>query len=231
MGKEQIPLNNIEHKKDFKQIRACIVDGLRLDPQTLEMIKTMSKDGFNVNYFDSVENFKKNNIKNGGEKTYVISPISQKDQFSWKYFNCMGIVATGMGKDGKRIGFMTHQNPEVSSGELNKKFEEDLISSLRELKDKTTKGSIDAVMFGGNPRNLFLDYKKSIITANKILDRELGFKPTVMTGPDFDPKTEGGTEVYFKMQECLLYIVRVIQKSNANENFLANDLLKKIEEW
>ena len=60
-------------KKEFKPVRACILDVENIDPETRKTLKLIEANGVNLDWYGGEEVYDKNNIKNQGRGTYLIS--------------------------------------------------------------------------------------------------------------------------------------------------------------
>lgn len=235
-----------EIKKGFKPIIACIVDPESLDSSTKKTLLLIEKNGQFIDW-DAEEPFwKENNISNAGKESYVLSECNDRDKYSKRYQNCIGIVVVGeeVGSD-RQISIMSHQCPRKIVGDIKEKFIKDLIEKIEEIKSRSKEGSVDVVIFGGQIRNYndfvilgkhikrYNDfyYKESIELLNKIFTRKLNLKPTVMTGPNQHPR-EGPTEVHFDTQNRRLFIFRPFQENNnLNQSYLPDDIKKQKKKW
>ena len=124
-------LNKIKIERSTKPIKPYFLEEGTADTYREESIIKIEKDGQFIDYFGSEDFFNKNNIKNE-HLNYVISECNDKDKYSKGYYDCTGIIVVGEIKDDARqISFISHQE----SGELKKKFIEDLIKSLKEIRE------------------------------------------------------------------------------------------------
>ena len=224
-------------EKGPKPIRACIVEIGQTDLYTEEMIVSIKKSGVDVNFYGSSDFYEKNNIDNGGNYTYAISDIDYKNKFSEGYKNCTGVVAVGEEVEtGNQISFMSHQYPDEFLYDNKDKFVNDLVEKMQLLNDKTKKGSIDVVIFGGNSAkseyySIFKkNYKESINIINKTLKANFDISPTVMVGPA--DLLHCYTSVYLDTSNRRLYILREPQENNTqNHEYLADDFDKQEKKW
>lgn len=222
-----------QKEKEFKPIHACLVDVHNIDKQTQKTIDRIKKEGIFIDYDGGSYFYAKNNIKNAGIGTYVISQCDDKDKWSTRYWDCTGIVAVAEDKEtGKQISFISHQSPEGINEEKDK-FINDLAESFSDLRDRTQNVNIDVVVFGGHGN--LRKYLDSIKSVGAILHEEFNIEPTIMTGPNFHQKLSdplnNPTEGYFDTQNRRLYIVRPPQESEANENYLPHELDKQRDKW
>ena len=66
----------------------------------------------NVDYHGRPAFLARQNFKNGGRESYVISPVDNLDKFSRSFKNCTGIVVAGYDKKtGENISFLSHEDP------------------------------------------------------------------------------------------------------------------------
>lgn len=219
-------------EKGPKLIRVCIVDFKEIDDSTKIIINSMVKDGINVSYFGSKDYYKEKNMKSDGFKTYAISECNNKNKFSDSYLDCTGVIVAGKNEKGEEVSFMTHQDPEsIFSKKHQLNFIKDLATTLDEMKNLCIPGSIDVVMFGGNPRKNLTNYEKSIKYIGIILQGKLGIDPTVLTGPNIDVSVMGA-DAFYNTKDRLLYIIRMNQgTTRLNESYLASEFNEKRKEW
>jgi hypothetical protein len=219
-------------EKGPKPIRACIVDMKEIDMNTKKIVNYMIENGVNVSYFGTNKYYKENGMKSGGFKTYAISECNNKDKFSDSYLDCTGVIVAGKNEKGEEVSFMTHQDPEsifTKKHQLN--FIKDLATTLDEMKNICIPGSIDVVMFGGNPRKNMTNYEKSIKYIGLMLEGKLGIDPTVLTGPNIDVGSMG-TDAFYNTKDRLLYIVRMNQgTTRLNESYLASEFNEQSKKW
>jgi hypothetical protein len=232
---ERFPQEQIQLMEDieYRPIVASIIDSSEIDEQTKKTFLDMEKNGQFIDYFGKNEFYDENNIRNAGERTYVISECNDKSKYSTGYYNCTGIIIVGEKKeDNKQISFMSHQDPKsiLSLNDKTEKFNKDLIDSINEIKNKTKQKSLDVIIFGGSYGR---DYKNSINALRDIIVKETEVEPTVMTGPSskvYDRNDD--TRVYFDTQKRHLFIARPTQVDyKFNESYLASDLDRKKDDW
>jgi hypothetical protein len=169
-----------------------------------------------------------------GPNAYVISEVNERSKLSKDYANCTALVVTGIAKDtGENIGFMTHQQPILVLRKFREQFTDDVSERIRELKERSETGTIDAVMAGGMYWGRPVDEKEYIpITqlVSEIVQRELGFEPYVITGP----KTQaGGDSIFYDAQHRRIYIIRPKESigSTANTGYYPRDIDTEKKKW
>lgn len=116
-----------------------------------------------VDYYEDHHNNDAKGITNERVKTYAISGISELNKFSLRYKNCTGIIVSGQDKvTGQNISFFTHQDSMkvLPDGEVRDRFLADIKGRLREMNNRSTPGTIDAVIFGGNYLDSEKEHKK-----------------------------------------------------------------------
>ena len=192
-----------------------------------------------VDFNAKPEELSKENIKNAGRYTYVISPVDERDKISSKFFDCTGIVACGIDKKtGQNISFLSHQNPERFLGRAQKQFLADLRERIMELKEKSTEGTVDVVIVGGqyvdlpNAEEERARYLESIRLLGEEVKKIMGFEPVVITGPKLwglDGKEDD--TVFFQNEGRRLYIIRPHVGDNSTESFLPSELDAQKEKW
>lgn len=222
-----------EHLKEgVPPIMACVEAEQFFDKEFHQELIQGSK---NVNYHGSREDWEKHDIRNAGEGSYVISPVDKADKFSERFRNCTGLIAAGLEREtGENISFLTHQDPiYFLGGSVNQDaFLRDIREKLRELKEKSAEGTIDAVVVGGNYFKKEEWYKMNYILSVKLLSDEvrnvLGFEPVVITGP----KTRNGNDhVFYDNKQRRLYIIRPNVGVPSTESFTQKNLKAQREKW
>jgi hypothetical protein len=230
-------------KPGIKAIVACLGTGQEkgipeaLTPNDIEFInidtdpKDVLEKGFSGEYIKP-------------HWAYVMSPVDSAHKFSMRYVDCTGIIAVGVdSKTGENISFLTHQNPNYIMFE-NENFLKDLDNRLEEIKSRCEEGTVDVVIFGGRfsnvkekidePNHPIHGFNKDLyigsidIVAKEIKDK-LGFSPTVISGPKFNP---GQDQVVFDTIERRMYFERIGDyDANFIRNFDAEDLDEKKSEF
>ncbi len=231
MNSENSIFNKEKENESFKPIRACLVEEENVDESTLSTIWKIRRNGEFVDYSGNEEVYKKRNIKNAGKETYAMSECTPENKYSNEYFNSTGIIIVGEEKNSKKqISFMTHQDPEKFLEDKKELFTKDLTDLIKIIKEKCKEKSIDAIIFGGNAG--FREYQESIKFLGNIITKELGFEPTVMTGPkSILSKGDEPTAGYFDTQNRRLYIRRSKQASELNESYLPSEVKKQSSKW
>src|SRR3989338_5814888 len=96
-----------------KSIFACFENRNDISPKSRQKIDEIKKAGMNIEWNPaSVEELEDVPIVRGGERTWVISPINEKDKYSEGYFICLGIIAVGRDREGKNISLLAHLEPD-----------------------------------------------------------------------------------------------------------------------
>ncbi len=192
----------------------------------------------NVDYFKDAESLKRRGMKNAGEYTYVISEVNSRDKFSAEFRNCTMLVVAGIDKkSGENISLMSHQDP-TEFFSLNKdSFAQHLLERLRELKERSVEGTIDAVIAGGNLRPDYLpqdalarDYSGSIALLTERVKETFGFEPLVIVGPK---TVKGGDSVFYDSHNRRLFIVRPDAMRGKSSNFSYNpdNFDQELDNW
>lgn len=224
-----------EHLKDgVAPIRACVFN--KESMEEWENFQEVPIEALDVNYYDSQDVMRLKELRNAGERTYVISPIDERSKLSDGYRNCTGVVVVGRAKDGGReISFMSHEDPEKFLQRQKKSFIADLTKQLEEMKKAAEAETIDAVVFGGNygdwgeGSEYKKAYKDSVALLGETIEKALGFSPVVMTGPDIVGKGEG---VYFDTAKRRLYILKPEEEEHTtNLPYRAEDALAEEAKW
>ncbi len=183
-------------------------------------------------------------IKHDGVASYFISPISERNWFSDRYFNCTAVVAIGRDTaTGKEVSFLSHQDPAYFiDGEDEKKikFRQEMANSLNEIRARCEEGTVEVLLFGGNftpPTSasptitgyVHEHYERSIKELRSIVRESLGFDPKVAAGPNNTLGSETITAVDTKNRK--LFIERDKQSAEFDQSFQANELEEKVKEW
>lgn len=242
--KPHIKFSHLE--KGFKPITTCIDTTEFMDEFSSFPFKDLEQKSPNevddIDYSEGTNNLDKKNILNGGYQTYVISDLSSKDKYSTGMYDCTGIVLVGEDTEtNKNISILSHQDPkEFLKSNISISFKNHLILSLEKIVKQSKKGSIDALIVGGNTHDHEDDpalsygekkYLNSIKFVGEIIRDKLGFDPTVITGPK---GTSGGNNVYFDTKNRRLYLSIPDQTNNVTyHDFKSENVteqLKKIKE-
>jgi hypothetical protein len=167
-----------------------------------------------VDYRGSIDYFKKRNFLNAGSETYVLSVVDNKNKFSERFFDCTGLIVTGIDKKtGKNISFLSHQDPVQFLHNKKDDFIKHLGQRLAEIKKRCISGTIDAIIVGGNYINITddkgLHHKEKYVNSVELLSTEikkiLNFEPIVVNGPK---KIGGKDNIYYDNDNRRLYFVR-----------------------
>lgn len=234
---------NLEHKTGTTHLKEGVVPIMACIGETEEDEHTKDiREGkiLSVGFGYPKELLDELNIKNGGEDTYVISPVDERSKESSAYYNCTGLIVSGKEKGtGKEISFLTHQNPIKFLNEAKDEFVKDLESGMREIHERCEEGTIDAVVFGGNYFSLSSygdkvtidnqEYIQSIELLNAEVSKVLGFSPLVMTGPKDTPDCES---VMYDTQNRRLFMVKPWESDTKNfGSYHPKDIGEQIPKW
>ena len=196
----------------------------------------------NVDFYLKPEASQERGFENGGEESYVISPVDAFDKYSKKFFNCTGLIIAGRKKGtDKNVSFMSHQNPHYFLLPKGLKFSGDLERKVQEIKEQCDDGTIDAVIVGGSyaevkeikapdpNRNMYIEeYIKSINFLSEIVEKELGFEPLVITGPKTIP---AGDSVFYDNENRKLLLTRGADDFGAVQSFMPSELEERRKSW
>jgi hypothetical protein len=204
-------------EKDFKPIQVCIGDTdndvRSFFNENIEKFMDEKKlDNINYNA-DNISFYTENNMLNGGFGTYVISDVNSKDKCTTGLFDCTSLLIVGEDSEtGKNISIPSHQNPKkIFKPEVFDLFKKHLSESLQRIFEKSKRGSIDAVIVGGNTLKKYKDFIRSVKLIDEICQNTLHLEPVVATGPKED---KGWTNAYFENEKRRLYIFMTEQKEN-----------------
>ncbi|MFZ2975342.1 MAG: hypothetical protein WA055_01785 [Candidatus Moraniibacteriota bacterium] len=231
-----------EHlKEDVKPILVCagkpdnFKDSLLSDEKILKLenpSKTMHVD-FSLKSVPDL--IKRGYGKSGEVSSYVISEINNFDKISKGFVNCTGVIIAGKDKEtGEDISILSHQYPKyfLSDEIKKKKFLDDLNEKIYEIKERSERNSIDAVIFGGNYIKDKEDHKKNYLNSISLLSKEistiLGFEPVVISGPKTGPAEE---HIYYINDDRKLYLFKTEVDNKSSEPFLPSDIKKQEEKW
>ncbi len=218
-----------------------------------DAVKRIVRDGENVDYWATGKELDKRAIRNGGDGTYVISNLDNKDKFTKGLRNCTGLIASGIDKEtGENISFITHQFPNKFLHSKRDEFERDLGGKLSELKVRCKDGTLDVVILGGNYLSTedrtfgFLGkkdpegfYQKTYIESIKALagkvESELGFEPVVAVGPKMTGGTSWGKpieeNIFYDTKERRVYLERQKEQSGIPRSYRSQDIDEESKNW
>jgi hypothetical protein len=178
--------------------------------------KFSEKNGerYYVNYYEPARLLNEKGFLNSGNKTYVISKIDSLDKFSQDFQDCTSLIATGKEKStGKNISFLTHQDPTRFLYHHKVDFLYHLRQCLKELKERSEPGTIDAIIVGGKISKggyFGVDFERNYLESIKLISEEvakgLNFEPIVFNGPKLD--SIDPDDVFFENNTRRLYLVR-----------------------
>ncbi len=168
----------------------------------------------------------KSGLLNAGEYTYVISKIDDTNKISKAYGGCTGVVASGLDNDtGHYISFLTHQDYADLKEEEIKLFTGHFEQRLRELKEKSVPGSIDAVVFGGDG-NYDKTYTSTIKSLSDEIKKNIELDPVIIS-----PKINGVYDnVYFDNNSRRLFLVRA-DETSSTVIFKGEEIDEKSNHW
>lgn len=238
------PLKSEHLKQGVRPIMACVgtVEQFIEEDKDLEdpllNIRNKFSNPNNIDYYGQHEELINQGFKNAKYQSYVISSLDNSDKFSKSFKNCTGIIVTGISKDtNENISFLSHQDPRyfLVNRKKKKSFLEDLKEQLISLKEVSIKGTIDAVIVGGNyfKEEWAGKYRRDYLNSIKLLSTEvknvLGFEPVVTVGP----KTIKGRadDIFYDNNNRRLYIIRPEVDSPSAESFLPKDIKKQAKKW
>lgn len=203
-------------------------------PIELRLIEIPKKDIDETWYLDKIEELKPyrevlQRIEKGGVfydsdcgtppnfqeiNNEIISCVDGRDKGSSGYRSCLGLVVIGKSiHNNGNISFITHQIP-ISRNEIKKRDSGDfgivLDNSLKEIRNNSEEGSVDAVVFGGSASDV-IRYQKKLDEISSMVIERLGFNPRVLIGPggNSEKKIAPWTDVYLDTRNRLIYMVRL----------------------
>ncbi len=116
--------------------------------------------------------------------------------------------------------------------DVKSKFTVDLERKIAELKALSEDGTVDAVVFGGNyfkgQPSYIQNYLDSVKLLDKIIEKEFGFSPVVLTGPNI---VGGDQAIYFDTQNRRMYIMKPEDLKRTNVPYVASQARKEKEKW
>ena len=153
------PLKSEHLKEGIQPIMFCIgtpqqfQENPGAERETFREKSSNNNKDRNINYYGDPKELNRQNFRNAGEHSYVISSVDGSNKFSKSFKNCTGLIVAGIDRvTGKNISFMSHEDPDFFlGGEFGKtSFIDDLTERLDELKERSIEGTVDAVIMGGN---------------------------------------------------------------------------------
>ena len=160
------------------------------------------------------------------------TPLDASDKFSRGFYPCVGLVVTGRDrKTGKNISFLSHQNPDVLTGDKRNGFRKLLRKILEEVQEKCEAATIDAVLAGGTynqDRETRQAYLEQIVALSGEVERAFGFEPVALNGPKVNLKE--GDDIYYDNQNRRLYLVRPKVNESARD-FVPSQAGREEKRW
>ena len=177
---------------------------------------------------------------------YVMSEANEKNKYSEKFFDCIGLVIVGIDeKTGKNISIITHQKPArlLNTEYFGKEDEEEYLKTIKNFVAQCKKGTVDALIIGGKIKkggNVDGDpetYIKGVQKVSSMVAPLIGFEPTVVTGPKVSISASEDafpTDIFFDTKKRRLYLFMPEQiDTNLHEDFKPSDIeikMKKFQE-
>jgi len=198
-----------------------------------------------VNIVENVDFHNSENcgLKTGGNKTYAVAFVSERDKLTRYVHDCTSVVAFGTSKKtGKTISFLTHQDPYLvlPGAKLNEQFENDLKETLREIRECSFEGSIRVYILGGIYRSdesgisrkdiletRFM-YRMSVLYLSQIIESVLGFEPVVRLGPKDNSRSDA---ILLRTEQKCLHVVRPQTGDTRSESFLSSNITVQERKW
>jgi len=198
-----------------------------------------------INTLENVDFHESENrgLKTGGDETYAMSLISERDKLTRYVHDCTSVLSFGTSKKtGKTITFLTHQDPYLvlPEAKINKEFENDLIETLREMRDHAIEGSIRVYLLGGIyrsddsgiSRKDILEtrdiYRRSILYLSTIIERVFGFEPVVRLGPKDNARSD---VILVRTEQRCLHVVRPQTGDVRSESYLPSKITFQESKW
>ncbi|MEI7765065.1 MAG: hypothetical protein WCI93_00600 [bacterium] len=225
------PKVNFRHLEgNFQPIKVCIHNKGNFENSPFVGNYEYKNYFEDVDYSASPRYYKLNKMLNGGWETYVISDANSNNKFTQGLFDCTGFIVVAEDKNtNQNISILSHQDPKkFLEPKLIDSFKLDLAESLKKISMRAKKGSVDAIIyggnrFGGNSNN----FEKSIKLVSEIIYNELGFKPTVTTAPKEDV---GSSDIYFDNKNRRAYLFVPEQKKDITlEEFHPDNVIEQVE--
>ncbi|MBY0539318.1 hypothetical protein K2P56_02710 [Patescibacteria group bacterium] len=234
-------LRNEHLKRGVRPIRASIIDvsdTLTQPEFSLSVARLLRLNGERNLRFEAAT---LEELRNGSVAAESLpGKPGTSDIVSLGFRNCHGIVAVGKKKTGKKhTAFLTHHSPDefVFADEAKKtRFTNALRASLSDLRGASEKGTIDAVIIGGNDRRadketfgLFdSDYPLSVVSLSDIVSSELGFEPPILLPPT---QMGGEMNVIFHTQQRILEVFKSFQLVKNPRSFVVSELPSEMRRW
>lgn len=241
--KEKIPSGpntlKLEHlNPNIKPIMACMDSTKYTDFDYFKKHSLREENNTtNVDWHQTSEYFKENNLLNSGLQSYVISTIDNKNKFSEGFYDCTSLIVSGLDRSTKKlVSFLSHQNPNEFLFRKQINFKKHLEKILSEIKEKCEPNTIDAIIIGGNylptqkPTKSSYSAQKylgSIKLLSKNTEKILGFKPVVINGPKLSSNSDS---LYFENDTRRLYFLRP-EGDHGPDNFTIDNLKEQSKKW
>ena len=178
----------------------------------------------NVAYFHQVPGFTDENVLNEKDKNYVISKVDNTNKFSEEILECTSVIIAGVDKEtGENISFLSHQNPNDFLFRKRGEFIQDFEKKLEEIRVRCKKGTVDAIILGGNYMDVISEnspngetlseiYVDSINLLSQEIEKFFKFKPEIINGPKF--KLGEQDDIFYDNKKRRVYFMRPEVNSN-----------------
>ncbi len=193
-----------------------------------------SSEALNLNFEENQpDTLDKENILHNGFRSYTLSPLDKRDKYDEGLYHCVGFVIAGINENGEEVSIFNHIRPvSFLTDQQKESFIKDLENKLDEVNQYCKKGSIDAMIFGGNYSKQLnsnrisfkKDYLDTVELLKELLQEKLKFEPRIENGPS--PITTGPDSAFYKTNERELILLR--GKINENiDDFPVSDILEE----
>ena len=219
--------------RDIKPIKPIL--GLDSYKERMVLLAEFKKDSpeiLNLNFEENTtEDLDNESILHSGYRTYTLSPLDKRDKYDEGLYHCVGFVVAGITEEGEHVSIFNHIRPlSFLNKEQQENFTKDLKSKLDEINKKCKKGTIDALIFGGNYSQKInsngitfkKDYLDTIEFIENLLKGDLKFEPRIENGPS--TITVGPDSAYYKTDKRELVLLRG-QINDDIEDFPVSDIL------
>lgn len=151
------------------------------------------------NTIETIEKIPNSNIDTAEHIDWQPDPVNfsknpYADKYSKDFGPCTGWLITGLSRKGRPISLLVHQYNWDYSDQRKEEYATKMSASIRKFLRIARRGTLDSVQFAGLISRFtggVAEYTENVKATSGILTKELGFTPTVISGPVVETELTG----------------------------------------